>query len=73
MPDELAQKWNKEFSELLEIYEKAKAKADYAVNHVVVDMYWEIGKYLSEKVKTDGWANLLLKISHYLCKNITQV
>jgi len=28
-------KKNKEFNELLEIYEKVKAKADYAVNHVV--------------------------------------
>ena len=61
MPDELAQKWNKEFTELLEIYEKAKAKADYAVNNIVVDMYWEIGKYLSEKVETVGWGKSIVK------------
>jgi len=73
MPDKLAQKWDKEFNELLEIYEKAKAKADYAVNHVVVDMYWEIGKYLVKKLKPMAGANLLSKISHCLCKNITQV
>jgi len=61
MPNELAQKWAKEFNELLEIYEKAKAKADYIVNKIVVDLYWEIGKYLSEKVKTEGWGKAIVK------------
>jgi len=61
MPDGLAQKWSKEFNELLEIYEKAKAKADYAVNHTIVDMYWEIGKYLSEKVNAAGWGKSVIK------------
>jgi hypothetical protein len=61
MPNELAQKWAKEFNELLEIYEKAKTKADYTVNKIVVDTYWEIGKYLSEKVKTEGWGKAIVK------------
>ena len=34
MSNELAQKWNKEFNELLAIYEKAKAKVEYAVKKI---------------------------------------
>jgi len=61
MSEKLTKNWDKEFHELLAIYEKAKEKAEYAVNHVVVDMYWEIGEYISEKIKTAGWGKSVVK------------
>jgi len=61
MPNEISKKWDTEFNELLAIYEKAREKAEYAVNHVVIDMYWEIGEYISEKIKTVGWGKSVVK------------
>jgi len=61
MENGIVKKWNKEFNELLKIYETAKAKAGYSVNKIVLDMYWDIGEYLSEKVKTEGWGKSVVK------------
>jgi predicted nuclease of restriction endonuclease-like (RecB) superfamily len=43
------------FGPLLEIIERARARAYRAVNYELVSMYWEIGAYISGKAGTDGW------------------
>jgi predicted nuclease of restriction endonuclease-like (RecB) superfamily len=74
MSDKLTKKWDKEFHELLAIYEKAKEKAEYTVNYIVVDMYWEIGEYISEKIKTVGWGKSVVKeFSDFMQKKHTGV
>jgi len=44
-----------DFNEILSIIEKAKENAFSAVNRELISMYWEIGKYISEKVKSNDW------------------
>jgi len=44
-----------EYSEIISIIERARENAFRAVNRELILMYWEIGKYVSEKVKSDGW------------------
>lgn len=46
---------SEEFGEILSIIEKARENAFRAVNRELISMYWNIGKYISEKVKTNGW------------------
>jgi len=43
------------FEEVISIIERARESAFRAVNRELITMYWEIGRYISEKSKTDGW------------------
>ena len=43
------------FEEIIEIIERARENAFRAVNRELNSMYWEIGRYVSDKVKNGGW------------------
>lgn len=45
----------KQFDEIVSIIDNARARAMRAVNAELINMYWEIGAYISEKVDTAGW------------------
>jgi hypothetical protein len=47
---------NNEFDEIVAIIEQARQKAFRAVNRELIEMYWQIGQYISEKVKSNAWA-----------------
>ena len=49
-----------DFNEILAIIQQAREKAFRAVNHELISMYWEIGKYVSEKVKTNAWGKSIV-------------
>ena len=36
-------------------------RAIKAVNTEMIEMYWQIGKYISEKVEKDGWGKGVVK------------
>jgi len=55
MKKKLPKNLEKDFNEVLQIIEKAKENAFVAVNHELIAMYWEIGKYVSNKVKINAW------------------
>ena len=46
---------NVAFKEMLSIIERARENAFRAVNRELITMYWEIGRHISEKVKSAGW------------------
>lgn len=48
-----------QFDEILEIIDNARTRAMRAVNAELINMYWEIGAYISQKVEADGWAKAL--------------
>jgi len=43
------------FEEVLGIIERARVNAFRAVNRELIQMYWEIGCFVSEKIKREGW------------------
>ena len=47
--------YDKDFGNIIEIIEKSKARAIKAVNAEMIEMYWQIGKYISEKTINNGW------------------
>ncbi|AEF83676.1 conserved hypothetical protein [Treponema primitia ZAS-2] len=51
MPNELTA----HFTEIVSIIEKAKAKIYKSVNKAFIDMYWDVGEYISQKVLENGW------------------
>ena len=44
-----------QFDEIIEIIDNARTRAMRAVNAELINMYWEIGAYISQKVEADGW------------------
>ena len=48
-------KYSNDFENIVAIIEQSKARAIRAVNAEMIDMYWQIGKYISEKVTVCGW------------------
>ena len=41
--------YNNDFDNIIAIIEKSKMRAIRAVNREMIEMYWQIGQYLSEK------------------------
>jgi len=50
-----------DFNEILNIIEKAKENAFRAVNQQLIIMYWEVGKFISNKVKTNDWGKSIVQ------------
>jgi len=50
-----------DFSAILSIIENARERAYQAVNRELIDMYWEVGKYISEKVISESWGKSVVK------------
>ena len=45
----------------------AKQKAEYQVNTTIIDLYWEIGRFVSEKTEKEGWGKGTVKeLSDYI-------
>ena len=63
MPNELTANFN----EIISIIEKAKSKIYKAVNNGLIDIYWEVGEYISRKVAENGWGEgTIQEFSRYL-------
>ena len=49
------------FAPLLAIVEQAQARAYRAINHELVSMCWDVGAYISDKAKTEGWGKAVVR------------
>lgn len=56
-----ASKNNSTFDEIVTIIEQARQKAFRAVNRELIEMYWKIGQYISEKVKSNAWGKSIVQ------------
>jgi len=67
MTTDITQKPADDFTEVLTIIEQARENAFRAVNRELISMYWEIGRYVSEKVKSEGWGkSVVQRFSQYI-------
>jgi len=61
-----------EYDEIISIIEHARENAFRAVNQELISMYWEIGKFVSDKVRSADWGKATVKDfsdfirSHYI-------
>jgi predicted nuclease of restriction endonuclease-like (RecB) superfamily len=51
----MAKELQNQFQEILKQIQKARQQAYRHVNKTLVELYWNIGKYISLQVKNDGW------------------
>ena len=49
-----------QFNEIVTIIDKARARAFRAVNAELINMYWEIGAYVSQCVKNSDWGKSIV-------------
>ncbi len=50
-----------EFEPIIELIRNARHKVYYRINTELVTLYWNIGKYVSEKVNTGNWGDGVVK------------
>lgn len=60
-------KLEQQFKEILRLIQKAKEKALFAVNIELINLYWNIGKYISNKVSVSEWGKGIVEnLAEYL-------
>ena len=55
-------RYNDDLENIIAIIENSKARAVKAVNAEMIDMYWQIGRYIGEKVADDGWGKNVVQV-----------
>lgn len=57
------------FIEVVQLIEKSKKKAYQAVNTALIDLYWQVGEYISQKLKTAEWGEgVVEELARYIAK-----
>ena len=46
---------NPDFDSVVSLIDAARSKALSSANTILIELYWEIGRYLSQKINNDGW------------------
>ena len=60
----------KHFLEIKKLIQQSKNKALKSLNTILVDLYWEIGKYVSKKIVNSEWGKSVVKeLSEYIQKS----
>lgn len=60
----------KQFSEISELIQKSKIKVFSVINRELIELYWSIGEYISNKIEGSGWGKSIVKnLSDFLREN----
>lgn len=55
VPGDSTQAEAQDFAEVVELIHSARQRAFAAVNTALIDLYWQVGQYLSRKLETAEW------------------
>ena len=44
-----------QFTEIISLISQSRAKAYQAANRELIDLYWNIGAYISRRIESEGW------------------
>ena len=59
----------KYFHEILDLINKSRRNAMKSVNHELIELYWKIGGYISDKCAFNGWGNSIVQnLSEFIKK-----
>jgi predicted nuclease of restriction endonuclease-like (RecB) superfamily len=61
MSDKTERQDGNAFDEVISIIENARENAFRAVNRELINMYWDIGEYVSRRVSAGGWGKSVVK------------
>lgn len=58
------------FSEVVSLIQKARERAVQTVNTTLIDLYWQVGEYISNKLETTTWGEgIVTQLAEYLKNN----
>lgn len=70
-PTSLAVSIEASFAEVFELIESARLRAFQAVNTELVDLYWKIGAYISNKLATAEWGEgVVERLAQHLARRV---
>lgn len=65
--NDLEMSYLKDFEKIRQFIEQARDEAASQVNKTVISLYWNIGKFVSEKAQKEGWGRSTVKqLSQYI-------
>lgn len=60
----------KQFAELIDIIKQARYQAIKAVNTELINLYWQVGEYISRRISSAEWGDAVVsQLADYLQKN----
>jgi len=60
VPDGHAVAHDARFAEIVALIDQARARALHAVNREMIDLYWQVGRYVSERVAEGSWGQAVV-------------
>ena len=67
-------KIEKQFDEIIQLIYFAREKAMLSVNKELIELYWNVGKYISEKVNQSEWGKSVVKnLSDYIYSKLPDI
>ena len=55
------------FREVVALIEEAREHALRSVNTTLIELYWQVGEYISNRIETDGWGQgTVTALAHYI-------
>ena len=64
----------KEFLHIISLINRAKEKALLTVNQELITLYWEVGKYISEKIKRADWGEgIIINLAEYISQKTLEI
>jgi len=65
---------DKGFSEIINLIKQSRLSAIRAVNAELINLYWEIGKYISKKIDRAEWGDsVVLELAKYIQQNEPEI
>lgn len=69
MSEDLVRPEESTFSEIARLIQASRSQAYQAVNRELIELYWEVGKRLSQQIQRAGWGkSVILELANYLKK-----
>ena len=63
-------KLNPNFIEVISLIRSARNRALQAVNNDLIHLYWQVGKYISEKVDSEKWGKgVVANLADFIQRN----
>ncbi len=65
---------DKEFSDIINLIKQSRSNAFRAINAELIDLYWNIGKYISNKIDTAEWGDsVVMELAKHIKQNEPEI
>ena len=59
----------KSFAEVVALIQQARQRAFQTINTALIDLYWQVGEYISRKLETAAWGDGVVdQLAHYIAQ-----